>query len=68
VLLIVLAHVFVWDLFSEFDYHLSPNKLENLIDPERPFGPLKPLKADDLVDGVSIFHHFNLKKLRLKIC
>jgi hypothetical protein len=61
VLLIVLAHVFVRDLFSKFDYHFSPNKLENLINSERSFGSFKPLKADDLVDGISIFHHFDLK-------
>lgn len=60
-LLIVLAHVFVRDLFSKFDYHLSPNKLKNLIYPERSFGPLKSLKADYFVDNVSIFHHFDLK-------
>ena len=62
-LFIVLTHVFIWNLFSEFDYHLSSYKLENLINPERPFCPLKPLKADDLIHGVPILHHFDLKKL-----
>lgn len=62
-LFIVLAHVFIWDLFSEFDYHFSPDELKNLINPKRSFGPLESLKSNDFIHCVPIFHHFDLQKI-----
>jgi hypothetical protein len=60
----VFVELFVGDLLSKLDDHLSSNEFHDLVYPKRPFGALHSLQRDDLVHQVPIFHHFNLNTIR----